>query len=145
MSNQLNFGTAGIRAIMGPNNDELNEHTVMNFAYNFGKFDEMNTIVIGYDTRHNSKSFAYIIMNILKNDPFNYNVIISHEPIPTPILSFATRYYNGDYGIMITASHNPKEFNGIKIYDNNGIQLLPNITKKLSNLQNNNNNISKTF
>lgn len=139
MSNQLNFGTAGIRAIMGPNNNELNEHTVMNFAYNFGKFDDMNTIVIGYDTRHNSKHFAHIIMNILKNDPFNYNVIISHEPIPTPILSFATKYYNGNYGIMITASHNPKEFNGIKIYDNNGIQLLPNITKKLSDLQDKNN------
>ena len=140
MSNQLNFGTAGIRTTMGPNNNELNEYTVANFAYNFGKFDEMNTIVIGYDTRHNSKNFAYIIMNILKHDPFNYNIIISHEPIPTPILSFATKYYNGDYGIMITASHNPKEFNGIKVYDHRGIQLLPNVTKKLSNLQNNKNN-----
>lgn len=135
MLDQLKFGTAGIRAVMGPNDNELNENTVAHFAYNFGKFDEMNTIVIGYDTRNNSKDFAHIIMNILKNEPFNYNVIISHEPISTPILSFSTKYYGADYGIMITASHNPKEYNGIKVYDNNGIQLLPKVTKKLSNLQ----------
>lgn len=151
MSNQLSFGTAGIRAIMGKNDNELNENTVAHFAYNFGKFDEMDTIVIGYDTRNNSKNFAHIIMNILKNSPFNYNVIISREPIPTPILSFSTKYYCADYGIMITASHNPKEYNGIKVYDSNGIQLLPDVTKRLSNLQiniqdknisNNNNNIN---
>lgn len=133
----LEFGTAGIRAIMGSHENQLNIKNVKKFAFALANIEKYNKIVIGYDTRHNSKEFAQVIARVLNDKLFNNTVIISPNYTQTPILSYAIKYYEADCGIMITASHNPKEYNGIKVYDENGIQLLPKDAIQIKNNMNN--------
>lgn len=86
-------------------------------------------ISIGYDTRNHSFEFAKITANILSS--FGIPSFLHDIPIPTPQLSFSIRFFNTLGGIVITASHNPKEYNGYKIYDEDGVQLIPTEAKKL--------------
>lgn len=120
-SSSLSFGTAGMRGKMELGTNTLNEILVAKFAFSFLKFlkNKKTKIVIAYDTRFNSKKFAEIMAKILSKK----EVYLFNNFVPTPICVFATTYLKADFGIMITASHNRKEYNGIKVFDHNGIQI----------------------
>ena len=129
----LEFGTAGIRGIMGLGNSRLNKYTIgrvtQGFANYLNKKYKDPSIVIGYDTRMNSREFAFLAASIL-----NYNGIktyISKDISSTPFISFATNYLNASGGIVITASHNPKEYNGYKVYGPNGGQIVSPVDKDI--------------
>ena len=122
----VTFGTGGIRAKMGLGSNLLNIYTITRITQglaNFLKSSKKSKVVIGYDTRNNSAYFTQIVITVLKNN--GINVFGFKSFIPTPLLSFATQSLKADLGIMITASHNPPEYNGYKIYDENGCQLVP--------------------
>jgi phosphomannomutase len=79
-------------------------------------------VVIGYDHRQNSKSFAAISAKQFQHS--GISVILFSDPLPTPLLSFSVTHYDCDYGIMVTASHNPKQDNGYKVYGRRGCQIV---------------------
>lgn len=121
----LAFGTAGIRGKLGLGEGRLNKYTVSKVAIGLAQFlksqyDEPK-VVIHYDTRHLSPEFAQIIANILAN--YKIIVYLSDTYRTTPDLSYAVRYTKANAGVMITASHNPKDYNGIKVYGEDGAQL----------------------
>lgn len=125
----LEFGTGGLRGIMGVGSNCMNQYTLgfatQGLANYLKKSFKGQTIqvAIAYDCRNNSKLFAGITANV-----FSANGIIVHifpELRPTPLLSFAIRYLKCQSGVVITASHNPKEYNGYKAYWNDGAQLVP--------------------
>lgn len=133
-SGNLTFGTAGIRSTFGLGPGRLNAFTVRKVAlglsqYLKAKFDNPS-IVIHFDTRLLSKAFSEEMASVLAQN--NITTILSENYKSTPELSFAVRYLKTSAGVMITASHNPKNYNGIKIYDQNGGQLLPNESEHLS-------------
>ncbi|HOV45456.1 MAG TPA: phospho-sugar mutase [Exilispira sp.] len=131
----LEFGTGGMRGLLGYGSSCMNLTNVARAAlavtkyfYNIhsniknnGKVSDLK-IAICYDTRKNSQLFAKITSIIAAKNGFN--VFMVKEPLPTPFLSFAIRKLSCVCGIMITASHNPKEYNGYKVYDNTGCQIL---------------------
>nr|WP_263313448.1 phospho-sugar mutase [Mammaliicoccus sp. Marseille-Q6498] len=122
----LSFGTAGIRSTFGIGPGRLNKFTIQRFALGLANYlkniSDNPTIVIHFDTRHLSKAFAIEIAKVLGTN--GIKVILPEEFKSTPELSFAVRYLNTTAGIMITASHNPKNYNGIKVYGSDGGQLL---------------------
>ncbi|MDQ7110045.1 MULTISPECIES: phospho-sugar mutase [Staphylococcus] len=133
-SGNLTFGTAGIRSTFGLGPGRLNAFTVRKVAlglsqYLKAKFDNPS-IVIHFDTRLLSKAFSEEMASVLAQN--NITTILSENYKSTPELSFAVRYLKTSAGVMITASHNPKNYNGIKIYDQNGGQLLPDESEHLS-------------
>jgi phosphoglucomutase len=122
----VTFGTGGIRAKMGLGSNLLNIYTITRITQGLAdylKSFKKSKVVIGYDTRKNSEYFTQIVTTVLKNNGIKVYGFKSF--IPTPLLSFATQSLKADLGIMITASHNPPEYNGYKIYDENGCQLVP--------------------
>jgi phosphoglucomutase len=121
------FGTAGMRNILGAGTNRLNVYTVRKATVGFGNFLNRKegevSIAIAYDNRYKSTEFAMEsarIMASLGIKSYVYKTLRT-----TPQLSFTVRHLNCDGGIMITASHNPKEYNGYKVYDKNGCQLIP--------------------
>lgn len=132
----VEFGTAGMRGILGPGTNRLNTFTVRKATVGFAKYllekfpsAREEGVVISHDNRHQSRSFTLLCAQVL-ND-FGINTYIFDSLRPTPELSFAVRYLHACGGIMITASHNPKEYNGYKVYDETGCQLVP---EKISRL-----------
>lgn len=123
--NSLKFGTAGIRTKMGIGTNMLNEYTIKRVALGIVNYLKAITsepkVVIGFDGRHHSPVFATILAEVLTNH--NVKVLATEKPVPTPFLSHVTRKTNATIGIMITASHSPKEYNGIKLYNSNGSQI----------------------
>ena len=126
----IEFGTAGMRGVMGAGTNRINIHTIRKATAGFANYikdngqEAMNRgIAIGYDNRHFSKEFAFDSARVLASNGIRAYVFESLRP--TPELSFATRYKNCFGGIMITASHNPREYNGYKLYDEKGCQLVP--------------------
>lgn len=126
----LSFGTAGMRGLMGPGINRMNVYTVRQATEGLAQFmdtlgDEIKQrgVAISYDSRHNSRLFAYDAARVL--GAHNIKVYIYDNLRPTPELSFAVRYQHTYAGIMITASHNPKEYNGYKIYGEDGGQMPP--------------------
>ncbi len=126
----VEFGTAGMRGILGPgcnrmNNFTVNKATVAFALYLLEKFQDAKTrgVVISHDNRHMSREFT--LNTAEKLNEYGINVYIFDALRPTPELSFAVRKAKAVGGIMITASHNPKEYNGYKVYDENGCQLVP--------------------
>ncbi len=126
------FGTGGIRGIMGVGTNRLNIYTIRKATLGFANYIKENytsrpyslhNVVIAYDTRNNSRLFAEEAARVLASQ--NIHVWLFDEFRPTPELSFAVRYLRADGGIVITASHNPPEYNGYKVYDENGCQLVP--------------------
>lgn len=122
---KLTFGTAGIRGKFGLGEGRLNKFTIEKLALGLARYlnDQTNnpTIVIHYDIRHLSTEFAQIIANVLANHQITVYLPDTYKT--TPELSFAVRNLNTAAGIMITASHNPKDYNGIKVYGSDGAQL----------------------
>lgn len=130
----LTFGTAGIRGKIGLGPNRLNKYTVQKVARGIGEY--LNTqqdtarVVIGYDTRHFSPEFMRTIAEVLS--ALKIDVVVTPEYTSTPELSYYVRQYESDLGIMITASHNPPEYNGIKVYGPDGSQLTDTPSKTIS-------------
>ncbi|HCY5421450.1 TPA: phospho-sugar mutase [Staphylococcus aureus] len=122
---KLTFGTAGIRGKFGLGEGRLNKFTIEKLALGLARYLNAQTnnptIVIHYDIRHLSTEFAQIIANVLANHQIIVYLPDTYKT--TPELSFAVRNLNTTAGIMITASHNPKDYNGIKVYSSDGAQL----------------------
>ena len=126
----LSFGTAGMRGLMGPGINRMNVYTVRQATEGLATLmdslgDEVKQrgVAIGYDSRHNSYRFAHDSARVL--GAHGIKVYIYDNVRPTPELSFAVRQMGTYAGIMITASHNPKEYNGYKIYGEDGGQMPP--------------------
>lgn len=126
---ELSFGTGGVREIVEPGTNRLNKFNLARLTLALVKtVKEAETggkkplIVIAYDSRLTSVDFSRQTYHILKNN--NISVKIFKQPTPTPLLSFAVRYLKADAGIVLTASHNTSEYNGYKVYGNDGGQLI---------------------
>ena len=126
----IEFGTAGMRGILGPGTNRINVFTVNKACVAFAKYllekypnAKNDGVVISHDNRHMSREFTLLTAKVMSE--FGIKSYIFDSLRPTPELSFAVRYKKACGGVMITASHNPKEHNGYKVYDENGCQLVP--------------------
>lgn len=135
----VEFGTAGMRGVLGPGTNRMNNFTVRKATVAFAKYllelfpkAKEEGVVISHDNRHMSREFTLLSAETL-ND-FGIKTYIFDSLRPTPELSFAVRYLKACAGIMITASHNPKQYNGYKVYDETGCQLVPDKIKRLLEL-----------
>src|SRR5574344_2940078 len=125
----LEFGTGGLRGIMGPGTNRMNIYTMgaatqglSNYLNkNFKDLDEIK-VVVGHDSRNNSRLFAETAANIFSAN--GIKVYLFDDMRPTPEMSFAIRHLGCQSGIILTASHNPKEYNGYKAYWDDGAQVL---------------------
>lgn len=124
----LEFGTGGLRGIMGAGTNRINRYTVgmatqglSNYIKNCFRGRAGLAVAVAYDSRNNSREFAGITASVFASNGFR--VYLFDELRPTPVLSFAIRYYKCVAGVMITASHNPKEYNGYKAYWEDGAQI----------------------
>ena len=127
----LEFGTAGIRGIVGNDENNLNEAHAAQVFEAFAKYinkkfskSKTKTIVIGRDNRIKGKEFANLAVKIMSQN--GIKVYFNNKMLPTPFISFLIKHKKAIGGINITASHNPKEYNGIKLYNHLGYQMLPN-------------------
>lgn len=122
----LAFGTGGLRGIMGAGSNRMNKYTVGKATYGLANYlksrnDGEISVALAYDSRNNSAYFAKIAAGIFASCGFK--VYLYSTLVPVPVLSFTTAYLGCTAGVMITASHNPKEYNGYKVYDSKGCQL----------------------
>ncbi len=130
----IDFGTGGMRGIMGAGTNRINDLTIKQATMGLAHFLLENhhhptKVVIAFDTRDNSKHFAMICAQTLAY--YGIQTLIFKVPRPTPELSFSVRHLHADAGIVITASHNPPNYNGFKIYDENGCQFVPHKADKV--------------
>lgn len=132
----LEFGTGGLRGIMGAGTNRMNRYTVGKATKGLGAYllDTYGAaacrergVVIGYDTRNNSRDFADVAASVFSG--MGIRVYLHESPRPTPQLSFSVKQLNALAGVVVTASHNPKEYNGYKVYDEYGCQLVPDQAK----------------
>lgn len=137
----VEFGTAGMRGVLGPGTNRLNEFTIRRATVGFAiyllekfPYAAEQGVVISHDNRHQSREFTIMCAKTLNN--FGIKTYVFDSLRPTPELSFAVRYLKAVGGIMITASHNPKEYNGYKVYDETGCQLIPSKIKRLVDIIN---------
>ena len=123
----LEFGTGGLRGIMGVGTNRMNRYTVGMATQGFANYiakafpSEQIKVAVAYDSRNNSREFARITAEIFAENGFI--VYLFDDIRPTPELSFAIRHFGCNAGVMVTASHNPKEYNGYKAYWQDGAQL----------------------
>ena len=125
-SSDLEFGTAGLRGVMGLGTARMNVYVIRRATkglavYLKNHFEEPK-VAISYDSRNNSRRFAEAAAGVLAKA--GIKTYMYAEMMPVPVLSYTTRYLNCDAGIMITASHNPKQYNGYKVYAATGGQIL---------------------
>lgn len=122
----LKFGTAGLRGIMGLGTNRMNIYVVRKATQGLANYLNSTcrqpSVVVSYDSRLNSRSFAEETACVLTAN--NIRTYIFEEMMPVPVLSYAVRHLECSAGIMITASHNPKEYNGYKVYNSTGGQIL---------------------
>ena len=137
----IEFGTAGMRGLLGAGTNRINVHTIRKANVGFGQYicslgeeAKKKGVAIGYDNRHMSFEFAMDSAKVLST--FGITTYVFESLRPTPELSFAVRHLGCAGGIMITASHNPKEYNGYKLYDDKGCQLVPALASKVIALVN---------
>ena len=125
----LEFGTGGLRGIMGVGTNRMNKYTIGRATQGLSNYllktypGEEIKVAISYDSRNNSQAFARLVAGVFSAN--GINVYLFAELRPTPHLSFAVRHLGCQAGVMLTASHNPKEYNGYKAYWNDGGQLVP--------------------
>ena len=125
----MEFGTGGMRGVMGAGTNRINKYTLGRATQGLSNYLIENIhknqlkVVIAYDCRHNSKKFAKIVADVLSAN--NIKVYLFEDLRATPELSFAVRYLDCDAGIVLTASHNPPEYNGYKVYWADGGQIVP--------------------
>lgn len=130
----LEFGTGGLRGIMGAGANRMNKYTVSKATqgladYLNAEFDGEKSVAIAHDSRNNSRQFAIYAAEVLCAN--GIKVYLYDTLMPTPVLSFTVRYLGCTAGAVVTASHNPKEYNGYKIYDDTGCQLCPDQANKV--------------
>ena len=122
---ELSFGTGGLRGKIGAGTNRMNVFTGGKATFGFGKYLNENykspSVVIAYDSRYKSRDFAFLSADILSS--LGIKTYVFNELTPTPVLSYAVRLYGASGGIVITASHNPKEYNGYKVYNEHGCQI----------------------
>lgn len=125
----LTFGTGGMRGIMGVGNNRMNKYTIGKNTQGISNYlkqsfpDQQLKVAIAYDCRHNSKAFGEVVANVFSAN--GIKVYLFEDLRPTPELSFALKHLNCHCGIVLTASHNPPEYNGYKVYWQDGGQLVP--------------------
>ena len=125
----MEFGTGGMRGVMGAGTNRINKYTLGRATQGLSNYLIENVdknqlkVVIAYDCRHNSKKFAKIVADVLSAN--NIKVYLFEGLRATPELSFAVRHLDCDAGIVLTASHNPPEYNGYKVYWADGGQIVP--------------------
>jgi phosphoglucomutase len=134
---ELSFGTGGLRGIIGAGTNRINNYVVrraiqgvVNYLVSNNLNSENRSVVIAYDSRHYSDTFALEAALVLTANDFKAYLFDSLRP--TPMLSFAVRYLNCCAGIVITASHNPPEYNGYKVYNSDGGQITLNMANKIT-------------
>ena len=126
---ELEFGTGGMRGVMGVGTNRLNKYTLGQATQGLANYlhqqfaGEEIKVAIAYDVRHNSKEFGKIVADVLTAN--GIKVLLFKEHRPTPELSFTVRNKKCNAGIVLTASHNPPEYNGYKVYWNDGAQIVP--------------------
>lgn len=124
----LEFGTGGLRGLMGVGTNRMNKYTIGRATQGLSNYlkntypDDPIKVVVSYDSRNNSQVFAQIVAGVFSANGFQ--VFLFEHLRPTPHLSFAIRYLGCHSGVMLTASHNPKEYNGYKAYWNDGGQVV---------------------
>ncbi|MBQ8394840.1 MAG: phospho-sugar mutase [Clostridia bacterium] len=133
---ELEFGTAGMRGVIGYGMNMMNVYTVKRatqglseWVKSLGKEEMERGVVISYDTRRKSEEFAKASAGVLAKN--GIKAYLFSDVHPVPMLSYAVRYLKTIAGIMITASHNPKEYNGYKVYGEDGAQMSPEDTAKV--------------
>lgn len=125
----LEFGTGGLRGVMGVGSNCINKYTIGGATQGLANYlhqcfpNQTIKVAIAYDSRNNSQSLAQITADVFTAN--GIHVFLFPELRPTPLLSFAIRHLQCQSGVVITASHNPKEYNGYKAYWNDGAQLVP--------------------
>ena len=124
----LEFGTGGLRGIMGVGTNRMNKYTVGMATQGLANYlrqlygGKPTSVVISYDCRNNSRFFADITAGVLLKN--GIKVFLFEDIRPTPELSFSIRHLHCNAGIMITASHNPKQYNGYKVFWEDGAQIV---------------------
>ena len=132
----LEFGTGGMRGIMGVGTNRINKYTLGKNTQGLSDYllkeftDEKVSVVIAFDCRHQSQELAKICADIFTAN--GIKCYLFSDLRPTPELSFAVRYLNAHCGIVLTASHNPPEYNGYKVYGKDGGQIVPPHDKAIS-------------
>jgi phosphoglucomutase len=125
----LEFGTGGMRGVMGVGTNRINKYTLGKNTQGLSNYlhqtfpNEALKVAIAYDCRHNSDTLAKVVADVFSAN--GIHVYLFSDMRPTPELSFAVRYLNCHAGIVLTASHNPPEYNGYKVYWQDGGQLVP--------------------
>ncbi|MCO7185571.1 phospho-sugar mutase [Tenacibaculum sp. XPcli2-G] len=125
----LEFGTGGMRGVVGAGTNRINKYTLGKATQGLSNYlhktypNKALKVAIGYDCRHDSEWLAKVVANVLSAN--NIQVFLFEDMRPTPELSFAVNYLGCDAGIVLTASHNPPEYNGYKVYWNDGGQIVP--------------------
>ena len=127
-ASRLQFGTAGLRGKLGPGPNRMNRVVVMQAAAGLASYlnkvhPHEASIVIGYDARHNSDVFARDTAGIMQGA--GINALVLPRPLPTPVLAYAIKHLGTSAGVMVTASHNPPQDNGYKVYLSDGCQIVP--------------------
>ena len=123
----LEFGTGGLRGIMGVGSNRMNKYTIGKATQGLSNYlkkqfpDQEIKVAVSYDSRNNSQAFGQLVANVFAANGIKVHLFTSLRP--TPMLSFAIRHFGCQSGVMLTASHNPKEYNGYKAYWNDGFQL----------------------
>ena len=121
----LEFGTAGLRGVMGLGTNMMNKYIVRRATQGLANYllktNKAPSVAIAYDSRNNSDLYAKEAANVLASNGIKAHIY--KELMPVPALSFATRYLKCDAGIAVTASHNPKQYNGYKVYGSDGCQM----------------------
>ena len=125
---ELEFGTGGLRGIMGAGPNRMNRYTIAKATKGYAdylksRFSGEISVAIAFDSRNNSQYFSQVAAGVLSAN--GIKVYIYDTLMPTPVLSFTAKHLGCNGGIVLTASHNPKEYNGYKIYDEKGCQLVP--------------------
>ena len=133
---EMEFGTAGMRGVIGYGINMMNIYTVMRATQGLAEWiktltasEQAQGVVISYDTRRKSEEFAKAAAGVLAKN--GIKAYLFDDVHPVPMLSYAVRYLGTIAGIMITASHNPKEYNGYKVYGADGAQMSPEDTEKV--------------
>ncbi|PTQ85946.1 phosphoglucomutase [Trichococcus patagoniensis] len=131
----VSFGTGGLRGLMGAGTNRMNSYTVKKASMGLANYVLSHSageasIAIAYDTRNHSQQFAEDAAAVFSS--MGIKAYLFDVTIPTPVLSFAVRHLGCDAGIVLTASHNPKEYNGYKVYDNQGGQLTPDAAREVT-------------
>ncbi len=125
---ELEFGTGGLRGIMGVGSNRMNKYTIGKATQGLANYlkkqfpNQQIKVAVSYDSRNNSQAFGHLVADVFSAN--DIQVYLFKELRPTPMLSFAVRHFACQGGVMLTASHNPKEYNGYKAYWNDGGQLV---------------------